>query len=160
MANGDTGVRIPGVVFAGGISNTALLVGGAAVVAWLWITHAQNQRKRDFGDLTNMNKIYQDVVDYSAYPSQVSVNMDRVKSAIARLRTAIQTARDAFKKTLHDLIKAKREGTISNAQFQEQLRIAIEQFKLTVSTQWQVIHQELGIATHNSHAVNVFPTVS
>lgn len=158
MTNGN-GV-IPGVFVAGGVgvSNTAILIGGLAAAAWLWFAYADSQRK-EFGDGKSIQHVMDDVYAYAAYPTQVSANADRIRAAIQRARSAFQTARDSYKKKIQDLITARRNGTITGAQFREQLRLANQEFRAAIRTRHQEIMQELGISVGDSHTANVVPTV-
>ena len=158
MTNGN--VSIPGVFVAGGVgvSNTALLIGGAALATWLWFAYSDSQKKQ-FGDSRNIQTVMDDVYAYAAYPTQVTANRDRVRAAIQRARSAFQTARDSYKKKIKDLVAAKKAGTITHAQFREQLRLANQEFHAAIRTRHQEIMDELGISVGDSHTANVVPTV-
>jgi hypothetical protein len=162
MANGNGGTpRIPGFSLIGGISlsNTAILAGGIALAAWIWFMNAQS-RKIAMVDPEQeaIDTVEGDVYSYAANSDQARGNSDRVRAAVERGRSVFRAALDAFRKKHQDLIKARRDGTITSAQYVAQLKLARIEYQKAIRQRWKEIHDALGISTRNPHVARVQPT--
>lgn len=160
MANGNGVPSIPGFFVGGGValSNTAIMIGGLAVVAWLWLT-LNKTKPPAMDDESIAQQIEGDVFAYAASPQSVNENRDRIRAAINAIRDKFTEAREAYQKKMRDLITAKKAGTITQAQFQAQHRIALTEFRAAVKTRHREIMQELNIPHFASNIAEAMPTI-
>ena len=150
MANGNGMPRIPGFMVGGGVavSNTAILIGGAALLAALWFMNANNKSKTTIplSDDQIEQAVLTDVYAYAAYPTQIEQNVDRIRAAITRMRTEYRAAGDAFHKKLRDLRDAMKAGTITREQYRAQHRAAVKEYVDKIHSIRASVMAELGIA--------------
>ena len=158
MANGN-GIRIPGFFVAGGfgLSNTAILVGGLALVTVAWLS--MNRRPELAMDDESMaQQVEADMFAFAASPQQLHENRDRIREALNRIRDKYREAREAWQKKQRDLHIALRNKTITMAQYQAQRRAAQIEFMAAVRTRHREIMELLHIP-HRAHDHVVTPTL-
>jgi hypothetical protein len=162
MANRNGMPRIPGIMVGVGValSNTAILIGGLALVTWLWIMNANKSKTPTLpSDAQIEQQIYEDVYAYSAYPAQVSLNHDRVRDAIQRIRDTFRLAREAYRKKIRDLHIALKAGTITREQYRAQHKAALAEFRTAIKARHSEIMLALGVPVHNAQAAYAMPTL-
>ena len=165
MANGNGGVpRIPGFSAAWGVSlsNTAIVVGGLALLAVTWLSMNKNGGSKMAipMDDESLGRIVEgDVLAYAASPQSVHENRDRIRDAISRVRDTFRAAREAYTKKIRDLAIARQKGLITNVQFQAQHRAALVEFKAAIKARHREIMNLLNIP-HFAQSPTVTPTTS
>jgi hypothetical protein len=162
MANGNGMPRIPGFMVGGGVavSNTAILIGGAALLAALWFMKANKSKTTiPMSDDQIEQAVLTDVYAYAAYPTQIEQNVDRIRAAITRMRTEYRAAGDAFHKKLRDLRDAMKAGTITHEQYRAQHRAAVKEYVDKIHSIRESVMTELGIARRQRQEQERPPTV-
>jgi len=162
MANGSNG--FPKGFFVGGsagvaLSNTAIVFGGLALITLAWLTMNRGPKIK-MDDETLGQIVESDVLAYAATPTTAENNRDRIRAAINRIRDTFRVARENFIKKIHDLVAARRAGTITNDQFRVQIRAAVAEFHTAIRQRHAEIMHELGIPKYNSDRAEMVPTMS
>jgi hypothetical protein len=138
MANGDNPVKLPGVMFGGGIalSNTALLVLGALGAGFLFMRWNNKERaktilKEEMKPANIENKIEQDVIANAAFTDTALNNQDRIQATIRRMEPRLKEWRNNY-----------RDGIMSRDEYIAEVRGA-----------WQTVASTLGIPPRHPNLI-------
>jgi len=132
MANGENPVKLPGVMFGGGIalSNTALLVLGALGAGLLFMRWNNKEKvktvlREEMKPENIENKIEQDVIANAAFTETALNNQDRIRETIKRMEPRLREIRNNY-----------RDGILSRDEYVAEVRGG-----------WQTVASTLGIPT-------------
>jgi hypothetical protein len=146
MTNGNGMPRLPGIFVGGGfgISTGAILVGTIGILAAMWLANSMTRpRIPTAGQLEN--EVMADVYAYATNPVTVQQNIDRIREAITRARSAFRVALDAYIKKIRDLHTALRNGTITREQYRTQRLAAHQEFRAAIKARHKEIMDALGV---------------